>query len=695
MSSARAAARLAAAALALACSPGPKATPAPEPRALVDDARLRAAGSEPGSWLSHGRTYDEQRHSPLAQIDEHNVSGLGLAWSFDLGTAQGVEATPLVVDGVLYVTGPWSVVYALDARSGRLRWKFDPAVPRSRSLVVCCGIVNRGVAAYADLIYLGTLDGRLIALDADTGAVRWQTLTIDPNEPYAITGAPRVVAGRVVIGNAGAEYGVRGYVSAYDAHTGALAWRSYSVPGDPSQPFESAALARAAQTWTGRWWEAGGGGTVWDAMAYDPELDLLYVGTGNGSPHPRWLRSPGGGDNLFLSSILALRPQNGELVWHFQTTPGDSWDYTATQHMILADLAIGGRTRRVLMQAPKNGFFWVIDRASGEFISGAPYVKVTWATGLDASGRPIVNSALDYQNEPKLVYPGPNGGHNWHPMAYHPGTGLVYIPAHNLPMEFRLERGWRHRPGRLNTGLDFSQYMDFDEQARPEIDAFLLAWDPVAQREVWRVRHRTANNGGVLATGGNLVFQGSADGRFVAYRASDGKTLWEAPAGTGVIAAPISYELDGVQYVAVAAGWGGSFALTGGPAALAAGVSGGGRVLSYALGRSAPPPPRALPPPLAGQPPARVAASPAEIERGRQLYHEHCMGCHGPQAIAGGSIRDLRDASAETLASFAAIVLGGAREALGMPGFADRLTRDETAAIERYLRSRNRRRGPG
>jgi len=551
--------------------------------------------------------------------------------------------------------------------------------------------VNRGVAAYAGRIYLGTLDGRLIALDAETGRAVWETWTVDPSQPYAITGAPRLVAGLVVIGNAGAEFGVRGYVSAYDARSGELVWRTYTVPGDPAAGFESEAMRRAAETWTGRWWQAGGGGTVWDAMAYDPALDLLYVGTGNGSPHPSWLRSPGGGDNLYLSSILALRPETGEVVWHFQTTPADSWDYTATQHMILADLEIGGRTRRVLMQAPKNGFFWVIDRVSGEFISAEPYVTVTWASGIDARGRPLADPALDYRSGPQLIHPGAMGGHGWQPMSFHPGTGLVYLPVRDIPMEFRIDAEWTHRPGWLNTALDFSSYLSFDMAAELAIDAALLAWDPVAQREVWRVPHRTAQNGGVLSTGGNLVFQGSADGRFAAYRAIDGKKLWEAPVGTGVIAAPITWQQDGVQYVSVAAGWGGSFALTGGPAALEAGVWGGGRVLTFALGGDAPMPPPARSPAPVGDPPPRSQATAEQLARGGRLFHFHCLGCHGPQAISGGTIRDLRDMSAQTHELFAKIVLEGLRERLGMPRFADRLDMDDVLALRAYVSSRNRR----
>ena len=419
----------------------------------VDEDRVRAAAEEPQSWLTHGGTYAEQRYSSLSQIDESNVAELGLAWSFDLDTQRGVEATPLVADGVMYVTAPWSLLHALDAATGEHLWTYDPGVPREFARSICCGVVNRGAALWGDKVFVGTLDGRLVGVDRATGEPVWETLTTEPTFPYSITGAPRVVEGLVVIGNAGADYGARGYVSAYRAETGELAWRTYTVPGNPADGFESEAMERAAETWTGEWWKAGGGGTVWDAMAHDPELGLLYVGTGNGSPFPRWLRSPGGGDNLYLASILALRPQTGELVWHYQTTPAETWDYTATQHLMLVDLEIEGRPRKLILQAPKNGFFFVLDRETGEFLSAEPIVEVTWATGYDAQGRPIEGD-VDYSREPKFTKPSPYGAHTWPPMSFHPGTGLVYLPVrgHGLPVpdedrlvlpEGRLEHGAR------------------------------------------------------------------------------------------------------------------------------------------------------------------------------------------------------------------------------------------------------------
>src|SRR5262249_30262937 len=507
----------------------------------IDDTALRNADSRTGDWITHGRNYAETRFSPLKGIDASNVKDLRLAWSFDTDTTRGLEATPLIIDGVMYTTGSWSIVYALDARTGKQLWRFDPQVPRQFGQKACCDVVNRGVAGYKGKVYVGTIDGRLIALDAESGKLAWQVVTVDQNRPYTITAAPRVVKGKVLIGNGGAELGVRGYISAYDAESGKMSWRFYTVPGDPSKPFESSAMEKAAKSWKGEWWKIGGGGTVWDSLAYDAELDLLYVGTGNGSPWNQHLRSPGGGDNLYLSSILALRPVTGELVWDYQTTPGEQWDYTATQHMILADLTIEGRRRKVLMQAPKNGFFYVLDRATGELISAEAYVTVTWAKGVDKkTGRPIENPGVRYPAEPAQIQPGPLGGHNWQPMSFNPQTGLVYIPAQETLFVYMQDRRFTYRPDRWNLGVDFSIFTDPPSELPP---GHLLAWDPVAQKERWRVQYPVMWNGGTLTTGGNLVFQGTADGRFVAYSADRGKKLWEEVLHTGVIASPITYEI--------------------------------------------------------------------------------------------------------------------------------------------------------
>ncbi len=651
----------------------------------VDAARIVAA--DPADWLSHGRTYGEQRYSPLDQIDESNVGELGLAWSYDLASDHGVEATPLVADGVMYVSAPWSIVHALDAATGERLWTFDPEVPRSHARKICCGFVNRGVALWNDRVFVGTLDGRLIAIDRAKGTELWSTSTVEAGFSYSITGAPRVVEGRVVIGNAGADLGARGYVSAYDAATGEFAWRTYTVPGDPAKGFETPAMERAAKTWTGEWWKAGGGGTVWDGMAYDPDLRLLYVGTGNGSPHVRWLRSPGGGDNLYLSSILALRPETGELVWHYQTTPAESWDYTSTQHILLADLEIAGRMRKVLLHAPKNGFFFVIDRESGEFISAKPIVPVTWASHYDENGRPVETENADFRNGSRLIRPSPYGAHTWTPMSLHPKTGLVYLPVVDMPYVYGGDENWKFQPNSWNTGLDMSAFESFGETESTETwGAYLLAWDPVNQREVWRHTHRTGFNGGTLSTGDDLLFEGSADGRFVAYRASDGKQLWESPVGTGAMAGPVTYLVNGEQYVAVAAGWGGSFGLSGGEAALLAGVRGGGRVLAWKLGGKAVVPPGK--PPLGPVPaPAHVVeATDAELRRGSVVYHTQCSACHGPGVIGGGSaVPDLRYLDATQHALFEQTVLGGLHEPAGMPRFDDLLSKDDVRIVQAYI----------
>ena len=652
--------------------------------AKIDDAALRGAEARAGEWITHGRNYAETRFSPLKQIDAANVRQLGLAWSFDTQTDRGLEATPIVVDGVMYTTGSWSIVYALDARTGKQLWKWDPQVPHRYGARACCDVVNRGVAVYKGRVYVGVLDGRLAALDATTGRVVWSVTTVDQTKAYTITGAPRVVKGKVIIGNGGGEYGVRGYVSAYDAMTGKLAWRFYTVPGDPSKPFESPAMEKAARTWKGEWWKMGGGGTVWDSMAYDPELDLLYVGTGNGSPWNQHVRSPGGGDNLYLSSILALRPATGELVWHYQTTPGDSWDFTATQHIVLADLTIGGRPRKALMQAPKNGFYYVLDRATGELLSAEPYVTVTWAKGVDkATGRPIENPGVRYPEQPAQIQPGPLGGHNWQPMSYSPQTGLVYIPAQETLFVYLQDRrfAFRSDPNRWNLGVDFSIFTAPPPALPP---GHLLAWDPVAQKERWRVQYPVIWNGGPLSTAGNLVFQGTADGRFVAYSADKGEKLWEVMVGTGVIASPMTYELGGVQYVSVMVGWGGAFALTGGSLGLPATP---GRLLTFALngkGQLAAPPPMAMPQVA----PIEFTASKEVLAAGAARFAQYCSVCHGMAALGGGGVLpDLKLSRPAVFDRYPQIVLDGALAEAGMPGFKSALAPDDVAAIRAYLLS--------
>jgi quinohemoprotein ethanol dehydrogenase len=657
----------------------------------VDADRIIDADSEPGNWLAHGRTYSEQRFSPLTQVSDKSIGDLGLAWYWDTGTTRGLEASPIVVDGVMFTTGSWSLVFAHDAKTGELLWQYDPQVPKERGKFACCDVVNRGVAVWKGKVFVGTIDGRLIALDSGTGKPVWEQLTIDPERPYTITGAPRVVHDKVVIGNGGAEYGVRGYVTAYDTETGAQAWRFYTVPGDPAKPFEGPHLERAAATWRGgKWWEVGGGGTVWDSMAYDPELNLLYLGVGNGSPWNRYIRSPGGGDNLYLSSIVAINPDNGTMVWYYQTTPGDSWDYTATQHMILADIEIEGSLRKVIMQAPKNGFFYVIDRATGEFISAEAYVPVTWASRIDQeTGRPVENPDAQYANEAKTIQPSPYGGHNWHPMTFSPITGLVYIPVLDLEFKFGQNNAFKHTPGEWNLGVDTdlgipAKTVEGQIDALRKVKGYLSAWDPVRQKEVWRVEHPTSWNGGLLSTAGNLVFQGRSDGYFAAYAADSGKLLWETPVHTGIIAPPISYTVDGEQYIAVVAGWGGAFALASGVPKHHDNVLTEGRILAYKLGGKATLPEPQVTPINIPVPPD-LASTPEQIAQGEKLFHAYCSVCHGPGATGSGVLPDLRYMAPSTHDAWDAIVRGGAYSGKGMASFASVLDESQAQAVHAYV----------
>ena len=670
-------------------------SPSTDPKgtvAWVDGSRIENADAEPHNWLSHGRSYSEQRFSLLEQISEATIRRLGLAWYLDLDTKRGQQASPLIVDGVMYSTSAWSKVQAIRAATGELLWQFDPQVAPEWDVKSCCGVQNRGAAVWKGRVYVGTLDGRLIALEAETGDVVWQTQTTDTNYRYSITGAPRVVKNKVIIGNGGAEYGVRGYVTAYDAATGDQVWRFYTVPGNPAEGFENATMEMAAKTWTGEWWQQGGGGTAWDSFAFDPELDLLYIGVGNGSPWPRALRSPGGGDNLFLASIVAVRPDTGDYVWHYQTVPGDTWDYTAVQHMILADLQIDGSLRKVIMQAPKNGFFYVLDRATGEFLSAENIMPVNWATHIDPdTGRPVETEFARYDETGKAVKitPGPGGAHNWQPMSYSPLTGLVYIPAKQEPLVYFLEEGFKPRNLGVNLGInlwdiDQSEY-SLGIDYLPEVQGRLLAWDPVEQREVWRAPQPGSHNGGLLSTAGNLLFQGNADAEFVAYRATDGERLWSAEVQSGVTAPPVSYAVDGVQYIAVVVGWGSSSALIMGPDLNPDGSKRNiSRVLAFKLDGEAELP---APPPLRAkaEPPAAFGDE-ILIEEGSLNYAKNCLGCHGLDAVSGGVLPDLRFSPIlATAEGWDAVVRGGRLREQGMVSFAENLTESQSEAVRAYV----------
>jgi quinohemoprotein ethanol dehydrogenase len=664
--------------------------------ARVDDSVLATASDNAGEWLTYGRDYAESRFSPLDQINAGNVSELGVAWTFDTGEFRGHEATPLVHNGMIYATRPWSSVFALDARTGEQRWNFDPLVDKSMGWKACCDVVNRGVAIYEDKVFVGVIDGRLIALDADTGNVVWEVMTVDQGRPYTITGAPRVADGKVIIGNGGAELGSRGYLTAYDANTGAEAWRFWVVPGNPADGFENADVEFAATTWSGNWWEVGGGGNPWDSIIYDPELRLVYVGTGNGSPWSHELRSNGEGDNLYLSSIVALHVEDGSVAWYYQTTPADNWDYTAVQPLMLADLPINGVLRKVIMQAPKNGFFYVLDRESGDLISADPYAEVTWASGIDLeSGRPIETAQARYDNAISFVMPGPSGAHNWHPMSFNPATGLVYLPTmQGTSFPYSMEEGFVHKPGTWNIGVTMGTLAGvpvrpdglYTPGTGPETrsEGALVAWDPLARAPRWVVDYPYNVNGGTLSTAGNLVFQGGADGMLRAFTADEGNLVWEVDLGVGIMAPPVTYELDGKQYLSVLVGWGGSAGLIG--PSYSGAYKGEGRLWTFTLDGD-----RNIVP-VEGQPlPALTEIpfddDPALLAQGEDIYGKRCMICHGAGGASGGSLADLRYAAPATYDIIQNIVREGAYGGRGMPNLGEWVTPEEVDAVKNWLLS--------
>jgi quinohemoprotein ethanol dehydrogenase len=699
----------AASALLAGCSEGASvrsadaATPAnPTGGAAVNADRLIAADSEPGAWLATGRTYDEQRFSPLDQINDANVKALGLSWYADIDTERGQESTPIVVDGVMYLTTAWSMVKAYDTRSGALLWAYDPDVTKNKAADACCDVVNRGVAAWNGKIYVGSLDGRLIALDAKTGKVVWDKQTTDINLPYTITGVPRIVKGKVIIGNGGAEYRVRGYVTAYDAETGEQAWRWYSVPGDPSKPYEQPELAEAAKTWMGDfYWQIGGGGTIWDGMAYDVDSDTIFVGTGNGNPWNQSIRSPGGGDNLYLSSIVALDPNTGKYKWHYQTTPGETWDYTATQPIMLADLdyppssdSPGGK-RRVVMQAPKNGFFYVLDAKTGELISAEKFAPLTWASHVDLkTGRPVEypEARYDLTGKPIIIAPGALGMHNWHPMAFSPETGLVYIPVQIAAAPYAAPKQFKLNLEGTNTGTDFSggQSLCQAPGARcGNLETYILAWDPVKAKEVWRIKNEIYGSSGILATSGNLIFSGNHRGEFNAYNATTGEKLWTAPTQARVVAAPSTFMVDGEQQVAILVGARG---LPNDQTRTNPASANNSRLLVFKAkaGASLPAAMPAADPGKLGVriDPPLLTASNETVFAGEQAYATHCASCHGPNAVpgAGATAPDLRYSGLLPIRNgWNPTVRDGDRATRGMQGFGEILTIETTDAILAYI----------
>ncbi|EHN67453.1 PQQ-dependent dehydrogenase, methanol/ethanol family [Comamonas testosteroni] len=653
----------------------------------VDGAFIRANAAKTPDWPTVGVDYAETRYSRLDQINAANVKDLGLAWSYNLESTRGVEATPVVVDGIMYVSASWSVVHAIDTRTGNRIWTYDPQIDRSTGFKGCCDVVNRGVALWKGKVYVGAWDGRLIALDAATGKEVWHKNTFEGQKgSLTITGAPRVFKGKVIIGNGGAEYGVRGYITAYDAETGEQKWRWFSVPGDPSKPFEDESMKRAARTWdpSGKWWEAGGGGTMWDSMTFDAELNTMYVGTGNGSPWSHKVRSPKGGDNLYLASIVALDPDTGKYKWHYQETPGDNWDYTSTQPMILADIKIAGKPRKVILHAPKNGFFFVLDRTNGKFISAKNFVPVNWASGYDKNGKPMNIAAARDGSKPQDAVPGPYGAHNWHPMSFNPQTGLVYLPAQNVPVNLMDDKKWEFNqagPGKPQSGTGWNTAKFFNAEP-PKSKPFgrLLAWDPVAQKAAWSVEHVSPWNGGTLTTAGNVVFQGTADGRLVAYNATSGEKLWEAPTGTGVVAAPSTYMVDGKQYVSVAVGWGGVYGL----AARATERQGPGTVYTFVVGGKAKMPEFVAQ--RTGQLLQGVKYDPAKVEAGTMLYVANCVFCHGvPGVDRGGNIPNLGYMDASFIENLPSFVFKGPAMARGMPDFTGKLSGDDVESLKAFI----------
>jgi quinohemoprotein ethanol dehydrogenase len=572
------------------------------------DILRRAGGADdalPGAWLSYGRSQGETRYSTLRQIDTSNAKSLGLAWSYVMGAGGGnQEATPLVWNDTLYSITTWSVVFALDARTGRELWRWDPEINQAAVRpVICCGNVNRGVAIYNGLIITPAIDGRLFALNALTGKPVWETRVVYPQDQFTLTMAPRIAGDKVIIGASGGDKTTRGQFVAVDAQTGRLAWRFYTVPGDPSQPFENEARRRAAQTWGGEFFKNGGGGAVWDGFAYDPETNLVFVGTGNPQPWVQKFRGAQGLDNLYTCSILAVDLTTGELKWHYQAVPNDNWDYDNVQQLMLLDLTIDGRPRKVITQAAKNGFFYVLDRVTGEFISAEPFVKVSWALGMGKDGRPIVNPAAYYDQEPISVFPTGGGGHNWSPMSYNPSTGLVYIPA--FYMSFPYQAQAVYRPGSTGYVRPAGETRTIEPSYGPEPPAGarggLQAWDPVSQKLKWSIAGGGGIGGGTTTTAGNLVFQVINDGRFRALSADRGEILYEVQTNRTGMAPPITYEVGGTQYVAFGGGLGRA-ATTIGPNN--AKVENAPMLFVFALGGTA-----ALPPPA--PPAAAPAAAPA------------------------------------------------------------------------------------
>lgn len=659
----------------------------------IDDDVLTNADARMGDWLSHGRNYREDRYSELDQITKENVGELGLAWSASLGTKMGLVATPLVVDGIMYFSGPFNKVWAYDTRTGKELWQFVHDYNTDSNMDLCCGFTNRGLAMYKGDLFMGTLDGKLVSIDASTGIKNWEILTIPEGSRYSITGAPRIVKGNVIIGNGGAEIGARGYVTAYDAASGKQQWRFYTVPGDPSRPFENADLEEAAKTWNGsEYWKQGGGGTVWDAIVYDPKLNLVYIGVGNGAHWDREWRSPGGGDNLYLSSIVALNADDGSYVWHYQTTPGDSWDYTAAQPLIIADLKLEGKDRKVIMQAPKNGYFYVIDRTNGDFISADNFVYQNWTSGMDENGRPIETPNARYlDGKTHWISPSSHGGHNWPPMSYNHKTGWVYIPtAKQADGYYRTKSP--DDPGTLgggfggNVSLSNKLYnpMVFDPNPLAPIPGTasgrLVAWDPITQKEVWGIDQPGIYNGGLLSTSTGLLFQGDALGMFTIRDASTGDELKKFDLRSGIVGSPITYMVDGEQYVTILVGWGGYLAKL---HKMVPRIH-PGTIYTFKIGGSAEFPEK-LPPYEQNLTALRDGAAPENIGNGFNVFSRFCISCHAMPGLGHTSTPDLARSTDAIFENYGAIVRDGTLAPLGMPKFGKSITDQEINDLKSFI----------
>lgn len=653
----------------------------------VGSAGVARSPGAAADWLNHSADADETSYSQLDQIKIANVGGLGLGWWLELPGEVSLEATPLAVNGTLYFTGSYGTVYAVDGASGRLMWSYDPEVwKHSPAKMRLSFAVNRGVAYAHGRIFSGTLDGRLLALDGGTGKLLWSVETTASDSLQFITGAPRTFNDKVIIGNGGADFGARGYVTAYEQATGKEAWRFYVAPGTSEQNRGDPAMQRAAATWQGEYWKIGTGGAVWDSITFDAKLNRIYLGTGNAGPADPAVRSPGGGDNLYTASIVALDADTGHYVWHYQINPRDAWDYDCTEQMTLAELVVDGKLRDVLMQAPKNGFFYVLDRVTGKLISAQKIGKVTWADRIDlASGRPIEAKGIRYESGDTVIWPNPTGAHSWHAMSFSSKTGLVYIPY--------MQNGVHYYRGPPKTGDVFVANLSIGSAKADSEDGkgALVAWDPVRQKVRWRVQHETIWNGGTLSTAGNLVFQGTADGYVSGYDATSGRRLWRYYAGLGIIAPPMSYRAHGKQYIAVLVGYGGSASV--GSDVMNVGWKWGAprRLLSFAIGGAAalpPSPPRDMTVQALDDPSHPLSET--DVEAGKVLFL-NCFVCHGRDAVsAGAPAPDLRESAlALDPQRFKAIVHDGALLQLGMPQF-DMLSEEQLNQLSAYIRSRAR-----